>query len=196
MGDHLPEVRRKLALLRELKAPAEIDRRWDDAVDAEDDDGFAGYEAPRLDDGAEPERDWPGGLGDWFRLCASANFGRVSMRSENTVAPQSAVDSLGEPIDDRSWLRIGDVGHEDAILMDAESGEVIVYFDRYFKYRWASPVVLRRPDVPAFIDTVALGTGHRELLGPAGDEPWWATDPWYAYLREIGLVPGEHPDPL
>lgn len=186
MTDHLAETRRKLTLLRDLDAVAEHQRRWEDA-----DEDPPYYEVVDFDPGAEPARDWPGGLGDWYRIAATASFGYVDLWAEAQVHPQSAPDSLGEPIDDREWLRIGAVGAEDMILMDAVSGEVIVYFSTYFKYQWPSPVVLRRADVPAFIDTVALGPGHREVFGRTGNNPWWATDPWYAYLREIGFIPGE-----
>jgi hypothetical protein len=188
--DHLTETRRKLTLLRDLDAVAEHRRRWEDA---DEDPPYSTYEIVDLDDGAEPARDWPGGLGDWYRIAASASFGHVDLWDEARVHPQSAVDALGDPIDDREWLRIGALGAEDWILMDTVSGEVIVYFNLYFKYRWASPVILRRADVPAFIDTVALGAGHRDLFGRTGDNPWWATDPWYAYLLEIGFIPGDHP---
>ncbi|MFI9842479.1 hypothetical protein ACIHFD_35970 [Nonomuraea sp. NPDC051941] len=58
-----------------------------------------------------------GGLGDFYRLDAGADFGRLEIRREDQVRPQKAVDYLGEPIDDRPWLRIGDAD-EQALLMD------------------------------------------------------------------------------
>jgi hypothetical protein len=186
--NHRDAMARKIALLRSTGAVEELERHWEDA---DEDPPYATYAVLELADGAEPSRMWPGGLGDFYRLASAASFGGVEIRPEDQVAPQRAVDSLGEPIDDRNRVRIGDIGYEDALLMD--SGEVVVYVDSYFKYGWDSPVVLVCTDVPEFIDTVALGPRHKEIRGPVDHqrEPWWETDPWYSYLIESGLVAEE-----
>ncbi|WP_112134365.1 hypothetical protein [Glycomyces dulcitolivorans] len=188
--NHRDEMARKIALLRSTGAVEELERRWEDA---DEDPPYATYAVVEIADGAEPSREWAGGLGEFYRLTAAASFGGVDVRPEEQVKPSRPVDSEGEPIDDRTWLRIGDIGYEDALLMDEASGEVIVYVNSYFKYGWDSSVVLRCADVPEFIDTVAIGPRHKEIRGPVDrqSEPWWETDPWYSYLIEAGLVAGE-----
>ncbi|GAA1688486.1 hypothetical protein GCM10009830_40120 [Glycomyces endophyticus] len=187
--NHRDAMARKIALLRSTGAVEELERRWEDA---DEDPPYATYAVLEIADGAEPARAWPGGLDEFYRLTAAASFGGVDVRPEDQVAPQRAVDAAGEPIDDRPWLRIGDIGYEDALLMDEASGEVIVYTDSYVKYGWVSPVVLTCADVPEFIDTVAIGPRHKEIRGPLDRqrEPWWETDPWIAYMAEAGLTEG------
>lgn len=185
--NHRDAMARKIGRLRSTGAVEELERRWEDA---DEDPPYATYVVVEIAEGAEPAREWPGGLGDFYRLTAAASFGGVDVRPEDQIAPQRPVDSAGEPIDDRQWVRIGDIGYEDALLMDAESGEVMVYVGSYFKYGWDSPAVLTCADVPEFIDTVAIGPRHKEIRGPVDRqrEPWWETDPWYLYLVEAGFV--------
>ncbi|WP_335987922.1 hypothetical protein [Glycomyces sp. MUSA5-2] len=185
--DHPDAMARKIGQLRSTGAVEELERRWEDA---DEDPPYATYVVVEIAEGAEPAREWPGGLGDFYRLTAAASFGGVDVRPEDQIAPQRPVDAAGEPIDDRQWVRIGDIGYEDALLMDAESGEVMVYVGSYFKYGWDSPAVLTCADVPEFIDTVAIGPRHKEIRGPVDRqrEPWWETDPWYLYLVEAGFV--------
>jgi hypothetical protein len=185
--NHRDAMARKIALLRSTGVVEEFERRWEDA---DEDPPYATYTVVELADGAEPSRTWPGGLDELYRLTSAASFGGVEIRPEDQVAAERPVDSLGEPIDDRQWLRIGDIGYEDALLMDAASGEVIIYVNSYFKYGWDSPAVLTCADVPEFIDTVALGPRHKEIRGPVDRqrESWWETDPWYSYLLASGLI--------
>ncbi|WP_026924958.1 hypothetical protein [Glycomyces arizonensis] len=185
--NHRDAMARKIALLRSTGAAEALERRWEEA---DEDPPYATYTVLEIADGAEPSRAWPGGLGDFYRLTSAASFGGVDVRPEDQVTASRPVDADGEPIDDRTWLRIGDIGYEDALLMDEASGEVIVYVNSYFKYGWDSPVVLTCADVPEFIDTVALGPRHKEIRGPVDRqrEPWWEADPWYAYLVESGLI--------
>ncbi|THV30160.1 hypothetical protein [Glycomyces paridis] len=193
MTDHLASLQVKVERLQTSGALEALAARWfedEGEEEAEDPDGIWDRDHLVLADPAEPVGDWPGGLADWFRLAGSATFGVVDVDAEAQVRPVRPVDSLGEPVDDRRWLRIGSVGGEDLLIMDAESGEVAVYFNLYFKYGWESPLLLRRPGVLAFLDTVAIGPDYRLVRGPVvrQRDPWWDADPWFRYLAETGAA--------
>ncbi|THV37747.1 hypothetical protein [Glycomyces buryatensis] len=178
-------MEQKIARLRELNAVAELERRcWDEEYPEE-------YDEPRLElgDPVELSKDYPGGLASLYASVGDASFGDVGFLREPDFDSAKAVDSLGEPIDDHPRLQIGNVGAEDAILLDLTSGSVMVYYSLYFKYRWDSGVMLECTDVPEFVDTVALGPRYREIRGPLSrTKEWWAEDPWYVYLQEIGMA--------
>lgn len=129
------------------------------------------------------------GLGDFWRLTNGATFGSLWIHRQGQIRPTSVVDSLGEPIDDRNWLSIGSVD-EQALVMDADSGTVMIYWYLYFKHRWDSGVVFECADIPELIDTVALGPKYPLTFGPPERQksPWWERDSWYLYLCEIGLI--------
>ena len=183
---HLDEMTRKIAQLRTLGAVEELERRWD-----EGDDFAERYVDSRLTlpEGAELEGDYPGGLKELCLATNCAEFGDVAFRRESDFRHQTPVDYLGEPIDDRERLQIGDVG-EQAILLDLASGEVIVYWYTYFKYGWDDGIMIRCADVPELVDTVALGPRYKELYGPPDKQSSrrWEQDPWYVYLGETGML--------
>ncbi|MEU5871007.1 hypothetical protein AB0A73_05530 [Glycomyces sp. NPDC047369] len=180
---HVESMRAKIDGLRGSGAVTALERRW------EDDPGR--YNAPPLTLG-EPVAlagAYPGGLADLYLAAGPARFGEVRFLSESAFGPMDAIDAYGEPIDDRRRLRIGDVG-EDAVLLDLDSGAVIVYWFNYFERGWDSGVLVERASVAEFADTVALGPGYAELHGPRERQrtAWWDGDPWYAYLLETGLA--------
>lgn len=172
----------KLARLRELGAVEEMDRRWDDF-----DDDFD-YDMLALHDGVEMERQYPGDLAALYRMSDRPVFGEIRFYPEASFTVAPAVDLEGNPIDDRTRIKIAGLG-EDAVLLDTESGEVMIYWYSYFKYQWDSGVILTCTDVPEFVDTVCLGSRYAEIKGPKDKqkEPWWDRHPWYAYLQEAAM---------
>lgn len=183
---HLDDMKDKIARLRTLGAEEELERRWD-----EDDDYAERYNDPRLSlpGGTEIEDDRPAALKALYLETDGARFGDVKFRRANKFRGQVAVDALGEPIDDRDRLQIGDVG-ERAILLDTASGAVIVYWYGYSRAGWETGVVIECADVAEFVGTVALGPRYRELYGTPEKQktPWWDRDPWHVYLTEIGMA--------
>lgn len=180
----LDEMNRKIAQLRSSNAVDEMERRWET-------DYGERYNDSRLslNDPIELSGDHPDGLKALYANTNGARFGDIVFRRSDRFRPQKAVNEYGEPIDGRSRIQIGSVG-EDAILLDTESGSVMVYFYTYFKYRWDTGVVVECADVPEFVSTVALGSRYTEIKGPTAKQasPWWSDDPWYHYLREIGMA--------
>lgn len=126
---------------------------------------------------------------DFYRLTNGSQFGNLDFFHAKDFHDQKVVDYLGEPIDEREWLQIGEVG-EQAIVQDKASGEVIIYWYTYFKVNWDSGVILQCTGLPELIATVALGPRYREIFGPIEKQkdPWWDEDPWWAYLREVGFA--------
>ncbi|PRY59750.1 hypothetical protein [Glycomyces artemisiae] len=180
---HLESMRAKIDGLRERGADAELARRW------EDDAGR--YNAPplRLGEPVALAGAYPGGLADLYLAAGPARFGEILLLPEAAFGPMDAIDAYGEPIDGRRRLRIGDVG-EDAVLLDLDSGAVIVYWFNYFERGWDSGVLVECGSAAEFADTVAMGPGYAGLHGPKERQrtAWWDEDPWFAYLRETGLA--------
>jgi hypothetical protein len=181
---HVESMLGKFARLRELGAVAEMERRWQ--VDYGD-----RYNAPllRLRDGVELAGDYPGGLAELYRASDYPTFGEVRFLREAQFEEMVAIDDAGEPIDDRRRLLIGEVG-EDAVLLDRDSGAVIVYWFTYFERGWDSGVLVECASAAEFADTVALGPRYAEIHGAKEQQrtPWWDADPWFAYLRETGMA--------
>ena len=180
---HIEAMNSKIERLLELDAVEVMEQRWDeDYAERYNDSRLA------LDHPTELSGDYPGDLAALFALTNRPRFGSVEIRSESNFRETKVVDSLGEPIDDRARIRIGDVG-EDAILLDKASGAVMIYNYTYFKWGWSTGTVLECADVPEFVDTVALGPRYREILGPlARVKAWWREDPWFEFLVEIGMA--------
>ncbi|WP_035698191.1 hypothetical protein [Glycomyces tenuis] len=174
----------KISRLRAEGAVAEMDRRWQ----AEYADR---YNASRLwlPDPVEISGDHPEGVAVFLKLANGARFGDITIRRESGFYDQIAVDFEGEPIDDVDRMQIGDVG-EDAVLLDTASGRVMIYCYSYFDYDWDTGILIECEDLPELIATVALGSRYPEIRGPKSEQasPWWEEDPWYRYLREIGMA--------
>ncbi|WP_100445339.1 hypothetical protein [Glycomyces xiaoerkulensis] len=182
--NHLDEMSRKIRTLRSSNAVDEMERRWDEEyADRYNDSRLT------LRDPAELSGDYPGGLGEFFSATNGGRFGDIVMRIEKRFRDQVAVDAAGEPIDDRDRVQVGDVG-EDALLLDKESGNILLYHYTYFKHGWDTGVLVECADVPEFIATVALGSRYREIRGPLSKQSshWWEDDPWYSYLQESGMA--------
>jgi hypothetical protein len=180
----LDEMNRKIEQLRSLNSVEEMELRWDaDYADRYNDSRLT------LNDPVELSDEFPEGLRALYANTNGARFGDIVFRRADRFRPQEAVDEYGEPIDDRSRIQIGSVG-EDSVLLDTDSGNVMIYSYNYFKYRWDTGVVIECIDVPELVGTVALGPRYTEIKGPRTERtsPWWNTDPWYQYLQEINMV--------
>lgn len=178
------EMNRKIEQLRSLGSVEEMEHRWDtDYAERYNDSRLA------LNDPIELSDEFPEGLKALYANTNGARFGDITFRRADRFRPQKAIDEYGDPIDERSRIQIGSVG-EDSILLDAESGSVMIYSYTYFKYRWSTGIVIACADVPEFVGTVALGLRYTDIKGPIGNQasPWWSTDPWYHYLQEIGMA--------
>ena len=156
---HVAAMRTKIARLREIGAVEEMDRRWDDYSDEYD------YEMLALPEPVAFTGNYPGDLAELYRLSDSPVFGEIQFLDEASFEQTRAVDSEGHPIDDRTRIQIASIG-EDAVLLDMDSGTVMIYWSSYFKYRWDSGVVLTCADVPEFVATVCLGPRYAEIKGP------------------------------
>lgn len=180
---HLEAMQTKFATLRELGAVAELDRRWDDYGEEYD------YEMLMLRDPVALAGEYPGGLADLYRESDRPVFGEIRFLQEPSFSQMPAVDAEGNPIDDRTRIKIASIG-EDAVLLDVDSGSVMIYWYSYFKYQWESGVILECADVPEFVATVCLGARFAEIKGPKAKQKdqWWDRHPWYSYLQEIGMA--------
>ncbi|MFC8043289.1 hypothetical protein [Nocardia sp. NPDC057353] len=187
MVDHREEVVRKLARLRELGAEGELERRWEEGSEDEEDLYNAGCLS--LPDGVLPEGEAPAEreLRALYRLSDGPRFGMVALRRQGSTFRMQAVDVEGRPIHEGTRLVLGAAGDGVYILLDSGTGAVTVYDSLYFKYGQESGVRLECDSLFEFVDTAALGPRYRELWGPAESE-WWAADPWWNYLVEIGFA--------
>ena len=180
----LDEMNQKIGQLRTLNAVEEMERRWDS-------DYAERYNDSRLDlnDPIDLSGSYPGGLKALYANTNGAQFGDITFYSADRFRPQKAVNEYGEPIDDRTRIQVGSVG-EQSMLLDTASGSIMIYFYTYFKYRWDTGVMVECPDVAEFVSTVALGSRYTEIKGPTDKQTsnWWNDDPWYHYLREIGMA--------
>lgn len=183
--DHLAVMRGKLAQLRDIGAVEEMERRWEEDYGDE-----YNYEMLVFYDPVELAAEYPEDLAALYRESDCPTFGEISFRRESNFAQTRPVGTDGEPIDERRWIQIADI-NEEAVLLDLDAGEVMVYSFTYFTYGWESGVVLECDSVAAFVDTVALGPRYIEVFGPRKKltaPPWWEEHPWYAYLQEIGMI--------
>jgi hypothetical protein len=183
--DHLEVMRGKLAQLRDLGAVEEMERRWEEEYGDEYDTEMLAFYDPVALAGQYPE-----GLAALYQESDCPTFGDISFRRESNFSEVQPVGSDGEPIDDRRWLQIADID-EEAVLLDLDSGSVMVYWFTYFKYGWDTGVVLECDSLAAFVNTVALGPRFVEIYGPREKlqtPPWWEGHPWYEYLQEIGMI--------
>jgi hypothetical protein len=181
-------MRGKLARLRSIGAVEEMERRWEEEYGDEYD-----TEMLALYDPVELTGTYPEGLAALYRESDCPTFGEISFRRERNFVETRPVGLDGEPIDDRRWLQIADID-EEAVLLDLDTGEVMVYWFSFFKSEWESGIILESDSVAAFVDTVAMGPRHIEVYGPREklkSPPWWEGHPWWAYLQEIGMIDNE-----
>lgn len=173
----------KIRRLRELGAVDEMARRWDDYAEE--------YSHSRLYlyGGVEISESLPAGLHALYSVSDRPTFGDLTFHREGDFRSAEAVDYKGDSVYDGDLIRIGDVG-EQALLLDSDTGLVMIYDYSYFKYDAESGITVKCGDIPELINTVALGPRYIEINGPPEqwDEEWWLEDPWYLYLMEIGMV--------
>lgn len=141
---------------------------------------------------ALPEQ-YPDGLRALYEVADCPTFGDLDFHPANNFQPREPIDVFGEIISG-SFIEIGRVD-EEYILLDLDTGTVSIYDYLYFRHGMDSGFVISCDSIPEFIDTVALGPRYPDIHGPrkTWSTRWWRTDPWYMYLREIGMIPRFRP---
>ncbi|MFD6391900.1 hypothetical protein [Nocardia sp. NPDC060259] len=185
-ADHQHTMRAKIELLLQRDAEEELDRRQeeDDEFSEIYDDGRL-----RLPAGVELPEELPAGLRVLYALTAHPQFGDLRFGSHHDFRPQRLIDFAGKVIDAGNTLTIGRV-REQSIVLDLDTEAVFIFDFLYFRHGLDSGFVLRCDSVAEFISTVALGPRYPYIHGPheTWREPWWLTDPWYIYLKELGFA--------
>lgn len=185
MTDHLQEMTSKLELLRRTGTPALMVERLE-----RDESGI--YNAPclRLPPGVDLTSLVPNGISSLYLLSEHPRFGRISFRRWNNFENAKALDYSGESVYSGALLRVADA-FENAILLDPNTGYVMVYDYLYFKYGLETGVILECEDLAEFVNTVALGFRYRDINGPSDvEDAWWLDDIWHHRLVELGMMEG------
>lgn len=185
-ADHQHTMSAKIELLLRLDAEEELERRQ------EGDNEFSeNYDDARLwlPKGVELPEELPAGLRALYALTAHPQFGDLRFSSHHDFRPQPLIDSAGEVIDAGNTLTIGRA-EEQSIVLDLDTDTVFIFDFLYFRHGLDSGFVLRCDSVAEFVSTVALGPRYPYIHGPheTWREPWWLTDPWYIYLKELGFA--------
>ncbi|MFI6167876.1 hypothetical protein ACIBCN_13935 [Nocardia sp. NPDC051052] len=184
--DHVQAMRPKISLLRELGAVDMLERRRENRRLAE----RYPYRRLSLGPGTALPDEYPPGLRARYETCDHPTFGDLSFHPSNDFRVREPIDTFGEIAGAGDFIEIGQVG-EEFILLDLDTGAVSIYDYLYFRHNMDSGFVVSCETVPEFVDTVALGPRYPDIHGPRKTwrTRWWRTDPWYVYLREVGMVP-------
>ncbi|WP_167333405.1 hypothetical protein [Nocardia concava] len=188
MRGHLVEMRRKIQLLRGLDAETEVERRCDDSEDYCD----GGYRL-RLNPGGSLPDSYPLSLRELYTCSYAPTFGNLEFRTADRFAEQVPIDVHGHHVHQNFRLSIGRAGESSEIILDPDSGAVMIYDFNYFDWSWPSGIVLQFPDLAELISTTALGPRYPELAGPPEQwsDPWWEEDPPVPLPPRSGLCIAE-----
>ncbi|MFF2555531.1 hypothetical protein ACFVUS_31305 [Nocardia sp. NPDC058058] len=178
----------KIALLRERGAVDVLDRLTTRRI-AEQSGRRLG-----LRPGISLPEHYPDGLRALYEISDCPTFGDLDFHPANNFRPRQPIDAFGEIARPGDFIEIGRAGAE-YILLDLDTGSASIYDYLYFRHNMDSGFVISCDSIPEFIDTVALGARYPDIHGPrkTWSTRWWRTDPWYKYLREVGMVPRLRP---
>ncbi|MCU1645423.1 MAG: hypothetical protein JWN03_5698 [Nocardia sp.] len=188
MTDHLDEMCAKIELLRSRGAVEELERRLEEEGEFDEMYVVSPLELPA---GIAVADHLPAGLRTLLALTQAPQFGDLVFHGHTGFHSEPLIDHNGEILDVGNTLTIGRVEDQGkSIVIDVDTEAVFIFDFLYFRHALDSGFVLRCESVAEFINTVALGSRYWDIHGPheIQSEAWWLIDPWYIYLRELGLV--------